>query len=71
MRAFLDGELRRLEAQRAAEVRELGARIEASEQRLVEMLAESTRTLSAYVGEVDDKLDRMPGSAGASARDQT
>lgn len=71
MRAFLDGELRRLEAQRAAEMRELGARIEASEQRLVEMLAESTRTLSAYVGEVDDKLDRMLGSAGASARDQT
>jgi hypothetical protein len=34
-------------------------------------LAESTRTLSAYVGEVDDKLDRMLGSAGASARDQT
>ncbi len=71
MRAFLDGELRRLEAQRAAEVRELGQRIEASDQRLVEMLAESTRTLSAYVGEVDDKLDRMLGSAGASARDQT
>jgi len=71
MRAFLDGELRRLEAQRSSEVRELGARVEASEQRLVEMLAESTRTLSAYVGEVDDKLDRMPGSAGASARDQT
>lgn len=71
MRAFLDGELRRLEAQRAAEVRELGQRIESSEQRLVEMLAESTRTLSAYVGEVDDKLDRMLGSAGASARDQT
>lgn len=70
MRAFLDGELRRLEAQRAAEVRELGERIEASAQRMGEMLAESTRSLSAYVGEVEDKLDRLLGPAAASQRDQ-
>jgi uncharacterized integral membrane protein len=70
MRAFLDGALRRLEAQRASEARELGERIEASAQRMGEMLAESTRSLSAYVGEVEDKLDRLLGPAAASQRDQ-
>jgi uncharacterized SAM-binding protein YcdF (DUF218 family) len=70
MRAFLDGELRRLEVQRASETRELGERIETSEQRLREMLAESTRSLSAYVGEVEDKLDRLLGPTGGTTRDQ-
>lgn len=59
LRAFLDGELRKMEAQGAAATRELGARLERLEQQLQEKLAESTRTLSAYVGEVDDKLDRL------------
>lgn len=59
LRAFLDGELRKMEAQGAAATRELGARIERLEQQLQDKLAESTRTLSAYVGEVDDKLDRL------------
>jgi len=59
MRAFLDAELRKLEAQGAAGTRELGARIERLEQQVTEKLAESTRTLSAYVGEVEDKLDRL------------
>ncbi|WP_353092732.1 LapA family protein [Methylibium sp.] len=59
LRAFLDGELRKIEAQGAAATRELGARLERLELQLQEKLAESTRTLSAYVGEVDDKLDRL------------
>ncbi len=59
LRAFLDGELRKIEAQGAASTRELGARLERLELQLQEKLAESTRTLSAYVGEVDDKLDRL------------
>jgi uncharacterized integral membrane protein len=59
MRAFFDTELRKLEAQGAAGTRELGARIERLELQVTEKLAESTRTLSAYVGEVEDKLDRM------------
>jgi uncharacterized integral membrane protein len=70
MRSFLEGELRRLEAQGAAQTRELGARIEALERQLREMLGESTRTLSAYVGEVEDKLDRLLGPAAGSTRDQ-
>jgi uncharacterized integral membrane protein len=59
MRVFLEGELRKLEAQSAAATRELGARIAQFEQQLQDKLAESTRTLSAYVGEVDEKLDRL------------
>lgn len=59
IRTFLEGELRKLEGQGAAGVRELGGRIEKLEQQLADRLAESTRTLSAYVGEVEDKLDRM------------
>jgi uncharacterized integral membrane protein len=65
MRAFLDGELRRIEARAASETRELGARIDAAQRQLLETLAESTRTLSAYVGEIDDKLDRALGPAAA------
>jgi uncharacterized integral membrane protein len=63
MRTFLDAELRKLEAQGAASTRELSARIERLEQQLTDKLAESTRTLSAYVGEVEDKLDRMQPKA--------
>jgi uncharacterized integral membrane protein len=62
MRVFLEGELRKLEAQSAAATRELGARIAQFEQQLQDKLAESTRTLSAYIGEVDEKLDRLRGS---------
>jgi len=64
IRSFLEGQLRRLEAQSAAGTRELGGRIEQLEKQLLDRLAESTRTLSAYVGEVEDKLDRiLPPSA--------
>ncbi len=58
MRTFLEGELRRLEAQSSAGTRELGERIDRMDQALQAQLAESTRSLSAYVGEVEDKLDR-------------
>ena len=61
LRTFIEGELRRIEAEGAAASRELGARVEQARQELLEKLAESTRTLSAYVGEVDDKLDRLSG----------
>jgi uncharacterized integral membrane protein len=59
LRSFIEGELRRIETQDATAARELGARVEQAKQDLLETLAESTRTLSAYVGEVDDKLDRL------------
>ena len=59
LRAFLDTELRKIEAQDAAGTREIGARVDVLQQQLQTKLDESTRSLSAYVGEVDDKLDRM------------
>jgi uncharacterized integral membrane protein len=59
LRTFLDAELRKLEAQGAAGPRELSARIDALQLQMQDRLAESTGILSAYVGEVDDKLDRM------------
>ncbi len=71
MRAFLEAELRRLEAQRATDTSELAARFEASERQLREKLGEATLTLSAYIGEVEDKLDRLLGPSGAGPRDQT
>ena len=47
LRAWLEAELHRLDA-----------RLDQLDAGLRDALAESTRTLSAYVGEVDDKLDR-------------
>lgn len=59
LRSFLESELRKVEAQAAAGTREIGARVDALQKQLQDKLDESTRSLSAYVGEVDDKLDRM------------
>jgi uncharacterized integral membrane protein len=59
LRVFLEGELRKIEAQTAAGTREIGARVEAVQKQLQDKLDESTRSLSAYVGEVEDKLDRL------------
>ncbi|MGK2897488.1 MAG: LapA family protein [Burkholderiaceae bacterium] len=58
LRSLLEGELRRIEAQGAASTREFGARIEQSERGMQDKLAEATSTLSAYLGEIEDKLDR-------------
>ena len=58
LRNYMETELRRIEAQGAAAQRENGARIEKVEQGLQDKMAESTRTLSAYLGEIEDKLDR-------------
>jgi len=59
LRAFIEAELRRLETQ--ADDRRLGlvTRIEGVESALLAKVDEATRSLSAYVGEVDDKLDRL------------
>ncbi len=59
LRTMLEGELRRIEAQGAASTRELSARMEQSERGLQDKLAEATRTTSAYLGEIEDKLDRV------------
>ena len=59
LRTLLEGELRRIEAQSAASTRELGARMEQSERSLQDKLVEATRTTAAYLGEIEDKLDRV------------
>jgi hypothetical protein len=59
LRGFLDGELRRIEGQGAASTREVVARVAQLERQLEDKLDETSRTLSAYIGEVDDKLDRL------------
>ena len=65
LRSFVEAELRNLHAQGAASTRELAARIAQTETAVAEKLAETTRTLSAYVGEVDDKLNRLQPPASA------
>lgn len=64
MRGFIEGELRRLEGQSAAATRELGERIERLDRELRQQLTESTGSLSACVGEVEDKLDRLLPAGG-------
>lgn len=59
LRAFLDAELRRLDAQAADQRAGVVTRIDGLEAALRAKVDEATRTLSAYVGEVDDKLDRL------------
>lgn len=58
LRTMLEVELRRIEAQGAAAHRESGARIEQSERGMHDKLADATGTLSAVLGEIEDKLDR-------------
>lgn len=59
LRTMLEGELSKIEAQGAAANREFGARIEQSERGMQDKLAEAAGTLSAYLGEIEDKLDRV------------
>lgn len=59
LRAALDAEMRRMEAVVSAGTRELCEQLQDLEKRLTQGLDESKRGLSACVGEVDDKLDRM------------
>jgi uncharacterized integral membrane protein len=65
LRTLLEGELRRIEAQGAASTRELGARLEQSERGVTDKLTEATRTTAAYLGEIEDKLDRALARAHA------
>lgn len=59
LRAHLDGELRRIEAQAAEQRASLLTRIDGLQGTLQAKIDEAARSLSAYIGEVDDKLDRL------------
>jgi uncharacterized integral membrane protein len=61
LRSFLQAELNKLAGQHAADLQQLEGHIEQLERQVLERLEESTGSLSAYIGEVDDKLDRTLG----------
>jgi uncharacterized integral membrane protein len=64
LRAYLASELGRLQDERAAEAQRFSARLQQLEERLQERVDESARGLSAHLGEIEDKLDRVlaPGT---------
>jgi hypothetical protein len=59
LQTLLENELRRIEAQGAAFNLEYEARIGQVERCLEDKLEEATRTVSAFLGEIKDKLDRV------------
>jgi hypothetical protein len=59
LRVQLDSELRRMETQAAEQRGGVLTRIDSLQLSLQAKVDEAVRSLSAYVGEVDDKLDRM------------
>src|SRR5574337_944735 len=61
LRDFVAEGLRNLEAQHDTLAHDAQERVAQLERRLQERIDESTRTLSAYIGEVEDKLDRRLG----------
>ena len=65
LRSLLEIELRKIEAHGAASNREFGARIEQSERGLQDRLAETASSLTAHLGEIEDKLDRALAQAQA------
>jgi hypothetical protein len=70
LRTLLLSELGKIDAQVGATNREFGARIEKTQQGMQDKLTEATGTLTAYLGEIEDKLDRVlvPGQAAGTAR---
>jgi hypothetical protein len=59
LRGYLGEEFKALRAEDVADADRVSARLEQLERQLLEKLDEATHTLSAYVGEVEDKLDRV------------
>jgi hypothetical protein len=59
LRAHLDSELRRMETQAAEQRGGVLTRIDSLQLSLQAKVDEAVRSLSAFVGELDDKLDRM------------
>jgi mannitol-specific phosphotransferase system IIBC component len=58
LRSQLDHEFAQLQEAITASRTDLGVRVDGMEEALRNSIEESGRSLSAYVGEVDDKLDR-------------
>lgn len=67
LRAFLDGELRRLEGQINTVRTELAERIDGVDKSLAARVTDTGAGLEAHLGEVEDKLDRALPSPRAEA----
>ena len=68
----LDEELQRLESQAAAREAALGQRLDGREQALRAHVDQASNSLAAFIGEVDDRLERMarPKESNPSAGDR-
>ncbi|MBL8437150.1 MAG: LapA family protein [Zoogloeaceae bacterium] len=58
LRAYIETELNKAETRQTTQAQDLAARLDRLEQATLARMDESTRSLSAYVGEVEDKIDR-------------
>lgn len=65
LRGFIEAELRRIEAQSSAGTRELSARIAQLDEQLQDRLADVGRRVADDVGQVVERLDRLPAPPGA------
>jgi mannitol-specific phosphotransferase system IIBC component len=61
LRSQLDREFAQLRETTEKSRTDLGVRVEGMEQALKSVIEESSRSLSAYIGEVEDKIDRSLG----------
>lgn len=59
LKGAFESEVRRIEALIGAANHEIGVRFEHLEQGFLARLAEADRTTSSYLGEIEDKLDRV------------
>jgi uncharacterized protein YlxW (UPF0749 family) len=63
LRSFLESELRSVRSELEREHAAIEGRLDGLEKLVGETAGESTRTLSAYLGEIEDKLDRRLGAS--------
>jgi uncharacterized integral membrane protein len=61
LRSFLESELRRLGEKTEESKVVVLAKLEALERELRSVVEQSGNTLAAYIGEIEDKLERAPG----------
>lgn len=59
LREYVGTEIGKLQARHVSDAEQTGARLRQLEETLLGKLDETTRSLSAYIGEIDDKLDRV------------
>lgn len=61
LRSFFEGELQRLNERTEESKMAVLAKLEALERELRSVIEQSGNTLAAYIGEIEDKLERSPG----------